>query len=678
MKKMLLLIILLVSTSDLLYSQIYLDSAYSNRFGIGVILLGGLNYHTANFKGIDFPNIPSCCPRYENGSGLNYFGGLGMNLAISERLGVQLLSGYQNLSATLTKREPEYFSTTDQGGVWGEFEHSVKSTLNTVNASLLVGYRLTPRMNLLFGPSFDILIRKEFEQKEEIVSPSYGFFKDGNQFSRVRNRSQGEIPNASALIFGARVGANYYFPLNSSYTIFLVPQIFFDYGISEVAKNHKWQAHSLSGGLGIIYAPRRIKYIPPPPPPPINPPLPKFPTPPTAPMLDASITAVSLDERGSEHPVTMLKIEEYLSTKMHPILGYIFFDENSSEIPQRYRRISPLEAKTYNIRKLYGLGTLEIYYDVINIIGKRVSQYPQAELTIIGFNSNQGAEAGNIELSRRRAEAVKNYLVSVWGIEPERLKIEARNLPDIPSNPNDPDGIAENRRVEIRANIPQIFEPLVVEDTLREVNPPRFRFKPVVHSAIGVDKWQLITSQSEGIVKVFEGSGDIPPVIEWDISYEQKNVPKLDEPLSYKLVVVDKDNKQWESKTLNLPVEIVTVENKIIEQIADKQIDRFSLILFEFGQSDVTGENLKIAEIAKKRIKPTSTVKIEGYTDRIGDERTNLELSQKRAVSTAKVLGVDTKFARGLGESKLLYNNDLPEGRVYCRTVNIEIVTPIE
>ncbi len=678
MRKILLLVVLLVLTSNFLFAEIYLDSAYSNRFGVGAIFLGGLNYHTANFKGIDFPNIPSCCPRYENGSGLYYFGGIGVNVAISERLGLQFLGGYQNLSATLKEKEPEYFSTTDQGGVWGEFEHSVKSTLNTVNTSLLFTYKITPRMNVLLGPSFDILIQKEYEQKEEIVSPSYGFFKEGNQFTRVRNRSEGKIPNVVALLFGARIGANYYFPLNSTYSMFLVPQVFFHYGISEIAKNHEWKAHSLSGGVGIIYSPRRTKYIPPPPPPPINPPLPQLPAPPSAPVLDASITAVSLDDKGNEKPVTMLKIEEYLSTKMHPILGYIFFDENSFVIPQRYRKITASETKNYNIRKLFGLGTLEIYYDILNIIGKRVSQYPQAELTIVGFNSNQGAEAGNIELSRQRAEAVKNYLIDVWKIEPDRLKIEAKNLPDVPSNPNDPDGIVENRRVEIRANIPQIFEPLVVEDTLREVNPPRFRFKPVVHSAIGVDKWELITSQSKGIVKVFEGNGDVPPVVEWDVAYEQNNVPKLDEPLSYKLVITDKDNKRWESKTQSLPVEIVTVENKIIEQVADKQIDRFSLILFEFGQSDVSGENLKIAEIAKKRIKPSSTVKIEGYTDRIGNEQTNLEISQKRALSTAKVLGVDPKFARGLGESKPLYNNDLPEGRVYCRTVNIEIVTPIE
>ena len=31
--------------------------------------------------------------------------------------------------------------------------------------------------------------------------------------------------------------------------------------------------------------------------------------------------------------------------------------------------------------------------------------------------------------------------------------------------------------------------------------------------------------------------------------------------------------------------------------------------------------------------------------------------------------------ARGLGEIDLLFNNDIPEGRFYCRTVNVMVET---
>ncbi|MEI6089253.1 MAG: hypothetical protein WCR42_02265 [bacterium] len=33
---------------------------------------------------------------------------------------------------------------------------------------------------------------------------------------------------------------------------------------------------------------------------------------------------------------------------------------------------------------------------------------------------------------------------------------------------------------------------------------------------------------------------------------------------------------------------------------------------------------------------------------------------------------------QGVGEDTLLYNNDVPEGRFYCRTVQIVVKTPIE
>lgn len=658
------------------YSQEFLDPPFSNRFSIGAYGKFGINLHTADFKGIDFPNIPSCCPRFETGRGLNYSSGAMLNYPLGEQFGIQLRAGYENLSARLSKKEQEYFSTTEQAGVWGEFEHSVNSKLNSITTSLLFTYRLNQQLSLHFGPSIYYLRKHDYEQKEEIVSPEFGVF--AFERTRVRNYSSGTIPNVNSVIFGGSAIVSYMLPMNKNSTVFFVPEFSANLGLSKIMKTGTWQPFSFSIGASILYASRRIKVIKPPAPPPINPPPPELPKPPISPTLEASITAVSVDENGRESPVTILKIEEYLSTKMHPLLGYIFFDENSYEIPQRYVRIPPQETRNFNIKKLYGLGTLEIYYNILNIIGKRVSQFPQSELTIVGCNSNQGLEQNNLLLSKQRAEAVKDYLVNVWGISPERIKIEARNLPENPSNPNEPDGISENRRVEIIANITQTFEPLVVEDTLREVNPPIFRFKPIVRTPIGIDRWELITSQSQGIVKVFSGIGDIPSEIQWEVAYEQKNVPKLDEPLNYKLVVVDKDNKVWESQIQQLPIEIMTIEKKIIEQVADKQIDRFSLILFGFGQSEIVGDNLKIAEIAKQRIKPTSTVKIEGFTDRIGNEQINLELSQKRAYATAKVLNVEPKFARGLGENRLLYNNDLPEGRFYCRTVNIEIVTPIE
>ena len=61
----------------------------------------------------------------------------------------------------------------------------------------------------------------------------------------------------------------------------------------------------------------------------------------------------------------------------------------------------------------------------------------------------------------------------------------------------------------------------------------------------------------------------------------------------------------------------------------------------------------------------------------MGDELYNEKLSQGRANTLAKSLNIPFDYVKGLGESILLYNNDLPEGRFYCRTVEVIVETPI-
>ncbi len=82
----------------------------------------------------------------------------------------------------------------------------------------------------------------------------------------------------------------------------------------------------------------------------------------------------------------------------------------------------------------------------------RTFQYPVA---IIGHTDSKGAEAYNLELSKKRAEAVKQWLVSQAGIDPSRIETTGKGESE-PVAPNtNPDGSdnsegrQKNRRVEI-------------------------------------------------------------------------------------------------------------------------------------------------------------------------------------------------------------------------------------
>ena len=655
-------------------SQNYTQTPWQTRSAWGLFGNADFNLHSASFKG--FAGVPSCCPEYESGSGIRFSGGLFYTLPLADRWELSLRAIYSDLSGTLTRTEPMYVAGLDGKGVNGEFEHSIKASIASVGLSPLVGLRLSDPLTLNFGLRAGYVLSKTYDQKEEITSPSFGVFQENGQ--RVRNASKGDIPNASAIEAAAVLGLSYSLPLNDAFTWFLVPEAYFTYGITPVASDLTWRIATINGGLALKYAPRKIKPPKPPSVPPPAPPMPSMPPPPSMPMLDASILAVGVNPDGSESNVSQLRIEEFLSQKMHPVLNYIFFDENSAEIPARYKKMDEQEKKAFSVKFLYNLNTMDVYHYVLNVVGRRMVQYPQSEVTLVGCNSDEGVEKGNTALSQKRATAVKDYLDNVWKISDSRVKVQARNLPQNPSNLKDADGIVENRRVEIIANVPEIFEPLIVRDTLREANPPVFRFKPKVNAQIGIDEWKIITAQSSGDLKTFSGKGEPPTVLEWDLSKEALIVPRFSEPLLYRMDVVDRDNKRWASPTQELPVEQMTIEKKMMEQIADKEIDRFSLILFGFDKSDLGAENLKIIEYAKKRIRPRSTVTIFGFSDRVGETQHNQDLSTRRAISAAKALGVDPKFSKGFGESKLLFDNELPEGRFYCRTVNIEIITPID
>ena len=85
-------------------------------------------------------------------------------------------------------------------------------------------------------------------------------------------------------------------------------------------------------------------------------------------------------------------------------------------------------------------------------------------------------------------------------------------------------------------------------------------------------------------------------------------------------------------------------------------------------------------EKVKARIQPESKVRIVGYADRTGNPEYNRALAKRRCIEAQRVLGVsdDRVTIDPIGSDVLVYNNDIPEGRSYSRTVQIEIETPIK
>ncbi len=674
--KLLKKIIVFIAFSSCLIAQKYAETPFQARDYFG--LFAGLNFnmHEANFAKL--PGIPSCCPRYETGTGLGINAGLYYSFPISETLEMSAKLQYTMLGGILSKIEPIYLPKSDgSGGSWEQFEHSVDASISSISFIPQVNFRLGDQFRAHAGLRGGFVMQKSFSQKEVLLA-SWGVFPDTK--TRTRHEFSGDIPKVSSFEIALLAGLSYDLPISESYEWFLVPEVYYGIGIRNVASvDNRWSINTFSGSIGIKYAPRRVIPPKPPPLPPPPPPLPPPPPPPEVPLLDATIHAVSLEKDGTESEVSKMIIEEFTSTRLQPFLKYIFFDENSSAIPISYKKMSAEEKANFknDDKALFNLNTINVYYQILNIVGKRMLKNPNAVLTLTGCNSDAGVEKGNIGLSTRRAERVKSFLVSEWGIDPSRLIVKAQNLPDLPSNTTDPDGLRENMRVEMDANYPDIFEPITVLELVIKTNPPVIRFKTKVNAEIGVSSWEIVTSQSGGDLKIFQGEGPVEPNVDWDIEKEEEFIPKFDESLKYKLEITDNDNKVWESPTQELPIEQLTKKRKMEDlTLADKEISRFSFISFPFNSAELTKEHKHIINIAKSVLEKNSVVRIEGYTDRTGDVELNLSLSQRRAENIARALGIDPRQAKGLGEV-MIYDNDLPEGRFFNRTVNIVIETPI-
>ena len=650
--------------------RVHADSA-EVRYG-GFLHLN-LNLHRAGFSRL--PGVPNCCQEFTGASGLGVTVGGIYQIPLSYPLLLNLRGGYSLLSSDFA--EPEGITVIINGdAVEGEFEHQLDAGLSAVLFEPSLGWRLSPGFGLRGGIGIGYVLGGTFDQREVLVKPEETGLFENNR--RTRNEFEGDIPDLNRLLLSAHLGVGYDFPLNEEGSLLATPEIGYSRGFSPIVIDSSWSVDQLRVGVAVTFGSR-----------PAMPEPMSIVTTPTQPdtvvsvitpePLLASVTVVGIREDGSEVPITTLHVEEFISTNMRPLLNYVFFAEKESRLPERYKRLNRTERDRFRVESLHNVPTLPTYHHLLNIVGRRMQEYPDAHLSIIGCNDGlEEKEDGGLELSIARARTVADYLREAWDIDTSRLLIEARDLPEKPSNMTLVDGVIENRRVELYSDAWEVLAPVVTVDTLRLTNPPAIRFRPVASGPNRVKGWRLRVMQSGKLLKEFNDSTGVPDRINWNLQGGQESVPRADAPLKYQFEATDQRDVSGETPGHQLPVEQVTISEKRRERVADKYIDRYSLILFDFDKAAFNEANDRIAAFIRERLREGATLTITGYTDRIGEDDYNLRLSQRRAEQTAKELEIIEGNVAGLGETVELHENDLPEGRFYSRTVTIIVETLIE
>lgn len=92
--------------------------------------------------------------------------------------------------------------------------------------------------------------------------------------------------------------------------------------------------------------------------------------------------------------------------------------------------------------------------EFIDDVGKLLEQNPEAEALVVGHASRTGAPAYNQALSMRRAEAVAQRLVDVYGVDPGRIKTQGLGFYEPRFTLDASAAVNANRRADITVSAP--------------------------------------------------------------------------------------------------------------------------------------------------------------------------------------------------------------------------------
>jgi len=662
----------LIVYCSLIAAPIFAQSEPAPRY-IGAGITAGLNFHSLNepvFIG------STLCGIFTSGVGIRPNGFVAFEMPLESRADY---NGWwifprlhlNSLGATITTPATDngnVRSTVDSSLIPATREHRLASSIVELGADLFASYQFAPYFKIFGGPTIGAMLSANETQTEVITAPANAYFD--STFSNTRTLANGKIPNASSIFASLTLGVGSNIPISK--TARLTPELTFSYPLTEIRSDVSWRVIALRLGTGLEF---NIASKPAPPV--------VVEAPPKKHSLSATVKLLGViepthpGEGGSEVSVPSIRVEEFVRREAYPLLNFIFFDEGSAEIPSRYYSFADNPgAQSFQLNSLVDQPVLNVYYHTLNIVGRRMLDHPGATLQLIGSNENTGGELNAIRLSQSRAEAVKKYLVDIWGIPSSRITTEATNLPRTPSPLDTKEGREENRRVEILSNEPAILDPIATEAIDRTMNPPVLRVRTSITSTS--PETTSLTLQQGG--KVLQDFGEARTMQDWKPL--QREIPSAEQPI---VAVLEATNKDGDAVTVRDSgiVKQITIQKKRQERSKDKIIERYSLITFDFDRSELDQRSKRVIADIAQHVTAQDTIKVEGYTDLTGEANHNKQLSGERAKQVQEALHSATLsrastasiVAAGEGEKNLV-DNALPEGRFLSRTVNIRIERP--
>lgn len=609
-------------------------------------ILGGANFNSVGVGGSTPIPLPGISPDLSDGTGLGPYGGLlfEYNPGLGKVLGIHARVTYDDRSALFSNSGQE----VNAGVSYFAFEPAMQLNLGS------------PNFHFTIGPSVNILARNSF------TVDTNGVRTEGIEYGRLND-----------VTFGMWGGVSYDIHLNkmseNGTQWYLAPFFEGSWMVDQVKTaavdadniDDSWSTVTVRGGLQLKYG---------------------FGGPSREAMPEVVVTQSVTPQIGvvvtppASGVATARPMQEYL-----PLLNYVFFDENqNSAMPGRYVRLNNSSAQAFNESELTALQRpsagagptgertraqrqMDIYHNMVNVIGDRLQNNPSATITVVG--SAPKASDGTA-----RAQVVKDYLVSAFGIPADRIKVEGRVRPPHASGTrNTPKEDLmlideENERVEILSSD---------ESLLKPVNLNVYQDQPV--------ESELVLSVASNV-----------PVTRWEVEVSGNGYNATYGPFYDNVVRINATPILGNRDAATYTARVTAVTEDGTETVgtssftlrkqtaAPEKSTRYS-ILFEYDESKSVAKYEKfLRETVAPEIPNGATVYIHGHTDVAGMEDYNDTLSVARAQEARRILENQVKAlgrtatfeSTGMGEAiySAPFSNESPEGRYYNRTVMIEIV----
>jgi outer membrane protein OmpA-like peptidoglycan-associated protein len=489
--------------------------------------------------------------------------------------------------------------------------------------------------------------------------------KDFNYTQLNQDNNDGELSEVRKTLISGQVGVGYEFPISkagSSTQWALSPFVsYHPYFGQDPRSIESWSMTTVRAGIALKFGKGGKTVVK------------ETPAAIATPEITFTVTA----------PKDML-LKRHVSETL-PLLGAVFFDEGSTTIPSRYMALTKDEAIGFKESQLQTelttdtLGRsarqLNVYHNLLNIVGDRMRLNPATTISLAGASA-KGKQDGLLI-----ATAVKDYLVTTFGIAAQRITIAGSSKPVDPSVKTGATKElallnAEDRRVDIKSSSAELLME-VGGAMMKSVQINATQSNPMDGNVIlnvgGAKKalktWSVDVTDNQGSVQHYG-----------PFTSEMESVPgntilgnQTQGDYKVTLVAETKDGLPiTKDASVHLVRQTETLQNGL----------RYS-ILFNFDETKTVRSYEKfLTEVVAPSITDGSTVIIHGHTDLVGAEDYNQKLADSRAQEIQKIIQSaltgkkDVKFETiGFGEdlNHAPFENGLPEERFYNRTVIIDI-----